>query len=470
MNKNAAIFRRGFVRIYKSVTTTPNLTVKAKGLLAGLAAIAYKLEPAHNRYTITATQKELSEALGITKDIFKTYMSELVKEGYVVIQHNFRHGTGGYRLTANTYIIVPYAFYYGAADKLPVPADTEDRNKRNRILAECASCKGYGTLSASVMCDGDVQLTSMAIYAYLCAFAGSESMADPDLDTIRRHLKINRDTYASNRAVLEKKGYITVRQTYNSNGHFDRCHIQINADPGKAEAPKRGFIAAPMRKKPLQENPTSKKDDRDNISINKQSSKGLAPAKTDTHKEKILSSEEITDKINGNRGLTEEVIGRPETAEAAAELITENITLISEPADEKVSGAFTEALKSVLTGKTRIKGETVTPGMIAEKVNRTFVPADIQYDIYDNKTCLEAVQASLCAFYETVIKPAYEDQLAKQEIRNPISYMMTLFWDKLCNTQPSGCSGYVAGGFRKKTSLPDLCAHYPSEIIESLFE
>lgn len=461
LKKSAHVLRYGFARIYKSVMTTPNLTARAKGLFAGLAAVAYNFDEKHRPYIVTATVKQLAAKLNISSDSIRGYMAELIREGYVVMQHNTRDG----HYLANTYWLVPYAIHRGAEDVLPAPATVLEHNLRNRITAECtAENEGYGVLPVSVMCDESIDLTSMAVYAYLSSFAGSSDTATPSLKDIKNHLNISRETYASHRGYLEKKGYITVSQSYGTNGQFGICYVTINDNPAENDTPKkRSFIPKPMRKKPMRKKAINK--DKEALKeLHKQSSKGLTPETTETKsEEKKISPDDIRQMLDENRGLTENMVGEYENAVTAAEILTEDIRS-SQPVTDAVTAVFADAVVDLLTKETCIGGESVTPDIVAEKINGVIRSAD-PYTVAGSDTA----QAALSAFYSQLVKPSYEAQAAIQEIHSPARYMAAVIWDKLtASPSDSGRGGSVRIS-GKTTSMPDLMCDYDRELLDSLF-
>lgn len=70
--------------------------------------------------------------------------------------------------------------------------------------------QGYGTIPKAVMHDPELSLESKAIYAYLCALAGSSSVTYPFRSTILRDLGMTKNTYYRHYPPLVKKGYLTV--------------------------------------------------------------------------------------------------------------------------------------------------------------------------------------------------------------------------------------------------------------------
>lgn len=72
--------------------------------------------------------------------------------------------------------------------------------------------RGYGVIPKFVMHDGDLSLESKAIYAYLCALAGSGDTTFPYRETILGQLKLAKNTYYNHYKPLIDQGYITVER------------------------------------------------------------------------------------------------------------------------------------------------------------------------------------------------------------------------------------------------------------------
>lgn len=55
--------------------------------------------------------------------------------------------------------------------------------------------KGYGRIYRSAMRDNNLPITSKAIYAYFCSYAGSGTTAFPKREKITHDLQLNKDTF-----------------------------------------------------------------------------------------------------------------------------------------------------------------------------------------------------------------------------------------------------------------------------------
>ena len=72
--------------------------------------------------------------------------------------------------------------------------------------------RGFGSIPKYAMLDPNLSITAKAVYAYLCACAGSGTTTYPGRDTIVYHLGINKDTYHKYSKELRESGYISVRK------------------------------------------------------------------------------------------------------------------------------------------------------------------------------------------------------------------------------------------------------------------
>lgn len=78
----------------------------------------------------------------------------------------------------------------------------------------------YGILPKNVMKDKDLSIGAKGLFAYLCAYAGSENHSFPNRDLIIYELSISKDTFTKYMKELKEIGYITVEQHKNK-GKFD---------------------------------------------------------------------------------------------------------------------------------------------------------------------------------------------------------------------------------------------------------
>ena len=82
----------------------------------------------------------------------------------------------------------------------------------DRLEEEGILKRGFGSIPKYAMLDPNLSITAKAIYAYLCACAGSGTTTYPGRDTIVYHLGVNKDTYHKYSKELRDSGYISVRK------------------------------------------------------------------------------------------------------------------------------------------------------------------------------------------------------------------------------------------------------------------
>jgi hypothetical protein len=79
--------------------------------------------------------------------------------------------------------------------------------------------KGYGLIPKLIMQDTSLHITSKAIYAYFCSYAGSGDICFPSRNKICADLGISTDTFGKYLRQLTEKGYIECTQI-KENGKF----------------------------------------------------------------------------------------------------------------------------------------------------------------------------------------------------------------------------------------------------------
>lgn len=115
----------------------------------------------------------------------------------------------------------------------------------NKIKADGINSQGFGTIAKSVMTDQRLTVTSKAIYAYFCSYAGAGEQCFPSRSKICYDLKITENTYTKHLRILIDCGYISVEQQ-RENGKFARNIYILNN-------------SLPCRKKPCRKNTVSQK-------------------------------------------------------------------------------------------------------------------------------------------------------------------------------------------------------------------
>lgn len=108
--------------------------------------------------------------------------------------------------------------------------------------------RGFGSIPKYAMLDPNLSITAKAIYAYLCACAGSGTSTYPGRDTIIFHLGINKDTYHKYSKELRDSGYISVRKVAPKPGQahkFTHNNYTIEAYPKRFSEDPRYQISNP---------------------------------------------------------------------------------------------------------------------------------------------------------------------------------------------------------------------------------
>jgi DnaD/phage-associated family protein len=90
---------------------------------------------------------------------------------------------------------------------------------------------GYGLIAKKVMKDPNLSLSAKAIYAYLCSYAGNESIAFPSVKLINHELGISKDTFYKYMKELNDKAYIVVSQKRAEKGKFSHNVYSIETVP-----------------------------------------------------------------------------------------------------------------------------------------------------------------------------------------------------------------------------------------------
>ncbi|WP_052085719.1 helix-turn-helix domain-containing protein [Clostridium sp. HMP27] len=90
---------------------------------------------------------------------------------------------------------------------------------------------GYGLIAKKIMKDSSLTLSSKAIYAYLCSYAGNESSAFPSVKLIKHELGISKDTFYKYIKELIDKGYIVITQQRGEKGKFSHNVYSIEVSP-----------------------------------------------------------------------------------------------------------------------------------------------------------------------------------------------------------------------------------------------
>lgn len=89
----------------------------------------------------------------------------------------------------------------------------------NKLRVEGINSKGFGTIPKLLMQDRNLHITSKAIYAYLCSYAGGGETCFPTRNKVCFDLNISKDTFGKYLKELIKFGYIRCEQI-KENGKF----------------------------------------------------------------------------------------------------------------------------------------------------------------------------------------------------------------------------------------------------------
>ena len=80
----------------------------------------------------------------------------------------------------------------------------------NKLRKEGIMFKGYGLIPKIVILDPTLSIEAKAIYAYLCAYAGSTDTAAVSRDKILHDLKISKKCYYNHLNTLKVKGLVSI--------------------------------------------------------------------------------------------------------------------------------------------------------------------------------------------------------------------------------------------------------------------
>ncbi|WP_289026677.1 helix-turn-helix domain-containing protein [uncultured Flavonifractor sp.] len=104
------------------------------------------------------------------------------------------------------------------------------------LRVEGVMAKGFGIICKFPMLDPDLNLAAKAIYALLCAYAGSGDTAFPSREKMMGLLQVGKDKYYSGLKQLTAQGYVTVEQRQGAKGRFDSNIYTIVSNPKKFAA------------------------------------------------------------------------------------------------------------------------------------------------------------------------------------------------------------------------------------------
>lgn len=93
--------------------------------------------------------------------------------------------------------------------------------------------KGYGIICKFPMTDPELGLSAKAVYAMICAMAGSDGSAFPSRDKITGYLKIGKDKCTAAMKELSAQGYLSVSRRTLANGQYTSNEYTIESNPKK---------------------------------------------------------------------------------------------------------------------------------------------------------------------------------------------------------------------------------------------
>lgn len=100
-----------------------------------------------------------------------------------------------------------------------------DTLSRREIMSQ-----GFGVIPKKVMRDKRLKPEAKAIYAYLCSFAGNESVAYPSVSLMCEELGMGIERFYKHRNQLEELGYIKVHRMKEGNRFAKNVYILCDGD------------------------------------------------------------------------------------------------------------------------------------------------------------------------------------------------------------------------------------------------
>lgn len=87
-----------------------------------------------------------------------------------------------------------------------------------------STISGYGLVFKRVFKDGNLDIEAKALYAYLSAYAGNDTVAFPGVELICHELKISERRYKKYRKQLEDNGYVKVERKRKDSGFSNNIY------------------------------------------------------------------------------------------------------------------------------------------------------------------------------------------------------------------------------------------------------
>ena len=197
---------RGFGIIPKLLVLDTRLTAEAKAIYALIATYA------GGGNTEFPSVQKLCADLGISRNTYYKHYRLLVEYGYITAtQPHYPDAAEGEKAYSRN--IYTLSNSPSLPDELMDDAGIQKSGKTmNGVLSA-----GYGFIPKLVMLDSELCIKAKALYAFLCAYAGSGCVAFPTKRAILYRLQISKPTYLTAMRELETRDYVLREQ------RIERC-------------------------------------------------------------------------------------------------------------------------------------------------------------------------------------------------------------------------------------------------------
>lgn len=212
---------KGFGIIPKLLVLDTRLTAEAKAIYAFICSYA-----GGGNTEFPSVQKMCAD-LGISRNTYYKHYRLLGEYGYIKATqpHTFSSADGGVKFLRNIYTL---SINPSLPDELMNDAGVQEGRKTiNGVLSA-----GYGFIPKLVMLDDELSIKAKALYAFLCAYAGSDCVAFPTQQAILYRLQISKSTYLAAMRELEARDYVLrEQQIERCRGGMGPNNYTINANP-----------------------------------------------------------------------------------------------------------------------------------------------------------------------------------------------------------------------------------------------
>lgn len=219
------IYRKGYGLISKRAMTESEITLTSKAIYAFLACIA------GNETDTYISRNRIMDELDIGLCAYKNGMQKLEEREYIIRHQMTRDNSGQFSHNVIELNLVPSHLIEEITAK-----DTADLEKGYcNQHAGTIFALGWGMLPRAPMLDSSLSKGGKALYAYLCAYAGTGNEIYPKRERIVAELGIGSKHYYAMRKELERKNYITVIRRHVDGKYIENLY-QLNPfpDPEKA--------------------------------------------------------------------------------------------------------------------------------------------------------------------------------------------------------------------------------------------